>query len=46
VHQMPPIGTRLVDDDAVALLETWIRRLEPTTATANPNPNPNLEITP
>ncbi len=28
VHQMPPLGTRLVDPDAVALIEQWIRSLD------------------
>lgn len=27
VHQMPPLGTRVVDDDAVALVGAWIAEL-------------------
>ncbi|HUQ00848.1 MAG TPA: hypothetical protein VM261_00075 [Kofleriaceae bacterium] len=28
-HQMPPLGTRVVDDEAVALVGRWITELEP-----------------
>jgi len=30
VDQMPPLGTHLVDDDAVALLDRWIAAASPT----------------
>jgi hypothetical protein len=41
--QMPPLGTRLVDDEAVALLSAWLREdVAPRAAAPLPLPEPPL----
>jgi len=43
VRQMPPTGTHLVDEEAIALLTRWIADdLETTPAAADAHPNPSL----
>ena len=38
--QMPPLGTLLIDEDAVHMITQWIKQLPVDEATSNPNTPP------
>jgi ATP/maltotriose-dependent transcriptional regulator MalT len=38
--QMPPLGTSLIDEDAVRMITQWINQLPAGDAASNPNTPP------